>query len=117
VGSEVDDYFIPKYAKPTTGDKALAGEVLHIDDFGNIITNVSEKNLNTISAKQDASLLVKLERKVLRPRYCSAYGEVDANELLAVIGGHGFLEIAINRGNAASKLKARVGMNVRIAKA
>jgi len=116
-GSKVDDYFIPKYAKPTIEDNALAGEVLHIDDFDNIITNVSEKNLNTINAKQDVPLLVKLERKVLRPRYCSTYGEVDANELLAVIGGHGFLEIAVNRSNAASKLKARVGMNVRIAKA
>jgi S-adenosylmethionine hydrolase len=115
-GSEVDDYFIPKYAKPIVEGNALAGEVLHIDDFGNIITNISEKNLDKIGAKQGVSLLVKLERKVLRPRYCSAYDEVDVNELLAVIGGHGFLEIAINRGNAASKLKARVEMNVRIAK-
>lgn len=117
VGPEINDYFVPKCAKPTVEDNALAGEVLHIDDFGNIITNISEKDLSRIRVKQDASLLVKLERRVLSLRYCSAYGEVDVNELLAVIGGHGFLEIASNRGNAAGKLKTRVGMNVRIAKA
>jgi S-adenosylmethionine hydrolase len=116
VGFEVDDYSIPKYAKPTVKDNALTGEVLHIDDFGNIITNISEKDLNRIDAKQDVSLLVKLERKVLRVRYCAVYGEVGIDGLLAVIGGHGFLEIAINQGNAASKLKTLVGMNVRIAK-
>lgn len=116
-GPEINDYFIPQYAKPTVEDNALAGEVLHIDDFGNIITNISEKDLNRVRAKQDASLLVKLERRVLSLRFSSAYGEVDVNELLAVIGGHGFLEIASNRGNAASKLKVKVGTNVRIAKA
>lgn len=115
VGSEINNYFIPKYAKPAVEGGSLIGEVLHIDDFGNIITNISEKDLNRMGAKQDVPLLVKLERKVLSLRYCSAYGEVDVNELLTVIGGHGFLEIAINRGNAASKLRTRVGMNVQIA--
>lgn len=116
-GSEVTDYFVPKYAKPTVENNTLTGEVLHIDDFGNIITNISEKDLNRIGAKQDVSFLVKLERKVLSLRYCSAYGDVGVNELLAVIGGHGFLEIAINQGNAARKLKVKVGMSVRITRA
>lgn len=117
VGSEIDDYLIPKYAKPAVEGGTLTGEVLHIDDFGNIITNISAKDLNKIDAEKDASLLVKLGRKFLSLRYCSAYGEVAVNGLLAVIGGHGFLEIAINQGNAASKLKARVGMNMQIVKA
>jgi S-adenosylmethionine hydrolase len=117
VGSEIDDYFIPKYAKPTVKDNTLIGEVLHIDDFGNIITNISEKELDRIGAKQDVSLRVELRSKVLSLRFCFTYGEVTANELLAVIGGHGFLEIAINRGSAASKLKATVGIHVRIANA
>jgi hypothetical protein len=117
VGPEINDYFIPRYAKPIVENDMLTGEVLHLDDFGNVITNISEKDLNRISAKEGVSLLVKLERKVLSLRYCSAYGEVDINELVAVIGGHGFLEIAVNQGNAARKLKAEAGMNVRIEKA
>jgi S-adenosylmethionine hydrolase len=117
VGSEINDYFIPKYAKPVVEDNTLTGEVLHLDDFGNVITNISEKDLNKIGVKQGVSLLIKLERKVLSLRYCSAYGEVDINELLVVIGGRGFLEIAVNQGNAARKLKAETGINVRIEKA
>jgi S-adenosylmethionine hydrolase len=117
VGSEINDYFIPRYAKPAVENNALIGEVLHIDDFGNVITNISEKDLNKLDAKRDVFLSVKLERKALSLRYCSAYGEVKINELLAVIGGHGFLEIAANQGNAARKLNTIAGMNVRIEKA
>ena len=117
VGSEIKDYFIPKYANPVLKNDTLIGEVLHVDDFGNVITNISEKNLNKIGTKQDVSLDVKLGKKVLNLRYCSAYGEVDVNEMLAVIGGHGFLEIAVNQGDAAEKLKARAGMKMRVVKA
>lgn len=116
VGPEIKDYVVPKYAKSAWKDGILIGEVLHIDDFGNIITNISEEDLSRIGVKQGASLLARLERKVLRLEYGSAYGDVDVNELLAVIGGYDFLEIAINQGNAAEKLKARVGMSVRISK-
>jgi len=116
-GSEINDYFIPKYAKLVLKNKTLSGEVLHIDDFGNVITNISEKDLNKLGAKKDVPLQVKLGRRVLSLRYCSAYGEVGVDELLAVIGGHGFLEIAINQGNAARKLRTKGGMSVRIARA
>jgi hypothetical protein len=114
VGFEIDDYFVPKYAKPAIRNGKLIGEVLHIDDFGNIITNISEKNLNKIGVEQHTPLLIKLERQVLRARYGSAYSEVDVNELLALIGGHGFLEIALNRSNAAEKLRARAEMKVQL---
>jgi S-adenosylmethionine hydrolase len=66
VGFEINDYFIPKYVKPVLENDTLTGEVLHTDDFGNIITNVSEKDLNRINAKQDVFLSVKLEKKALR---------------------------------------------------
>lgn len=94
----------------------LTSEVLYVDDFGNVVTNISEEDLNRISVKQEASLLLRVERKVLRLRYSSAYGDVGVNELLTVIGGHGYLEIAMNQGNAAKKLKVKVGTRVRIAK-
>lgn len=116
VGPRIKDYIIPKYAKPLGKDGVLTSEVLYVDDFGNVVTNISEEDLNRISVKQEASLLLRVERKVLRLRYSSAYGDVGVNELLTVIGGHGYLEIAMNQGNAAEKLKVKVGTRVRIAK-
>ena len=114
IGPELNDYLIPKYAKPAITNGTLTGEVMHIDHFGNIITNLSEENLNTICAKQNTLLQIALEGQVLRTRYCSAYGEVQTGEVLAVIGSHGFLEIAINRGDAAEKLRAKADMKVKI---
>jgi S-adenosylmethionine hydrolase len=60
-------------------------------------------------------LLVELDKKRTRLKYCSAYGEVKVKELLAVVGGHGFLEISANQGNAAKRLNAKRETRVRIA--
>ena len=114
VGPEIDGYFCPRYAKPSVKGSSLIGEVLHVDDFDNVITNISEENLNRLGAKRSVSLLVKLGRRVTKVRYCSAYGEVGVGGLLAVIGGHGFLEIAVNQDSAVEKLKTKAGMNVQV---
>jgi S-adenosylmethionine hydrolase len=117
MGSEINNYVVPDFATPKVEAKALTGQVLHIDDFGNIITNISAKDLNKVKAKEGAFLHVELNRKTLRLPYGSAYGEVKIKELLAVVGGHGFLEISINQGNAAKRLGAKPRMGVRVSRA
>lgn len=116
VGLEISDYVVPKFVKPVVKAGTLIGEVLHVDDFGNIITNISENDLSRIGVKEGDFLLVKLDKKPLRLKYCAAYGEISVNTLLAVIGGYGFLEIAVNQGNASKRLNAKLKMHVRISK-
>ena len=117
MSSEINDYVVPDFATPKVEAKALTGQVLHVDDFGNIITNVSAKDLDKVRVKEGSFLHVKLNRKTLRLQYCSAYGEVKVNELLSIIGGHDFLEISVNQGNAAKKLRVKSGMSVRVSRA
>jgi S-adenosylmethionine hydrolase len=114
VGPEISDYVVPEYAKPVIKGKTLSGQVLHVDDFGNVITNISAKDMNRINVREGDSLRVELEKKALRLKYYSAYGDVHPKGLLTVIGGHGFLEISVNQGNAARKLNAKPLMRVKI---
>jgi S-adenosylmethionine hydrolase len=50
----------------------------------------------------------------LKLKLCEAYGETEPQEPLALIGSHGFLEIALNQGNAAKKFKAKPGDKIKL---
>ncbi len=113
-GPEISDYFFPKFAKPVLSRNRLLGEVLHVDDFGNVITNVSMKELEKIGIKEGNMFQVKLKEDVVTLKLCRAYGEVRAKQLLAIIGSCDFLEFSINRGNAAKKFKVEPGDAVQV---
>ncbi len=108
-GPEIGDYEAPKFTKPTFKADEYIGEVLHIDDFGNIVTNVTREDLEVIDVKPAVWLSVKLKNQSFKMKFCKTYGDVIEKTELALIGSHSFLEIAVNQGNASKKLKAKVG--------
>ena len=108
-GSEINDYAVPTFAKPFLKSGELSGEVLHIDDFGNIITNLTDKDLKKMAVKPKKLLTVKLKNKSRRMRFYTTYGDVATRNMLALIGSHDFLEIAVNQGNASKKFKTKAG--------
>jgi hypothetical protein len=113
-GSKIYDYVIPEFANLNFRKKAISGELLHIDNFGNIITNISKADLEKIGVIEGVELRIKLKCKTIRVKLCLAYGETQAKTLLAVIGSHNFFEIAINQGNASKKFKAKVGDSISV---
>jgi S-adenosylmethionine hydrolase len=88
----------------------LVGHILHIDSFGNLITNVKSEDLpetrEAISIKVGSQVISGLSRTY-----------ADGKGLLALIGSSGYLEIALKGGNAGSLLDAEVGNEIRIKKA
>jgi len=107
-GSEIHDYVVPRFVKPRSTKDALFGEVLHIDDFGNIVTNISKAEFEKTGIRESAMFGLRLKDKVIKLKFCSTYGEVPVGESLALIGSHDFLEISTNQGNASKKFGARV---------
>jgi S-adenosylmethionine hydrolase len=106
-GPEIHNIVMPEFAKVLRRKNALVGKVLHIDDFGNIITNFGETELGQIRIK--AAVNLKLKNVMLRLKLCKAYGDVELHEPLAIIGSHNFLEISVNQGNAAETFKIQDG--------
>jgi S-adenosylmethionine hydrolase len=109
-GPEIREAAKPAFANVSRRNSVLVGEVLHVDGFGNIITNINEKELEHSSVKGAVS--VELAGYKLKLKFCKAYGETKPREPLALIGSHGFLEIALNQGNAAAKFKTKAGDQV-----
>jgi S-adenosylmethionine hydrolase len=98
-------FIIPQ---PESKGKGLRGEIIHIDRFGNLITNVPADLLEN---KRNAEILVS-KRKI--KGISRSYFEIKEQELGALIGSSDFLELAVNQGSAQTLLKAKVGNPVRI---
>lgn len=113
-GPEIRDYPVPKFAEPRLSKGELTGEVLHVDDFGNIITNISKSDLEKIGVTELSKLRINLGKKVARVKLGSTYGEAKAKTALALIGSHDFFEIAVNQGNASKRFKSKIGDDVTI---
>lgn len=111
-GPEIKDAAEPSFAKVTLKKGVLAGEVLHVDNFGNIITNISEKDAACFRVAGVVN--VQLPNQKLRLKFCEAYGEVNLQEPIAIIGSHNYLEIALNQGDAAEKFKVRAGDKIQL---
>ncbi len=114
-GPEIRDVAKPEFSNVTRRKHALTGEVLHVDDFGNIITNISAKDLSSIRVEE--AVKVELPTSVLTLRLCKAYAEAKPAEPLALIGSHDYLEIAVNMGSAALKFKMAPGDKITVSPA
>jgi hypothetical protein len=92
--------------RPQVGARGeLIGHVLHIDRFGNVITDIARKDLPS------GKFSVKIADRQIES-LSTSYAEAEG--LLALIGSSGHLEIAVKNSSAAVLLGAKVGDEVRI---
>ncbi len=88
-------------------DGSLAGHVIHIDNFGNLITNVRSDDLPPAERVDTIEVGNRLISGLVR-----TYSE--GSGLIALIGSGGYLELSLRGGNAASLLDAKIGDEVRL---
>ena len=98
------------------GDTIL-GQVLYVDPFGNLVTNVAAEMLAGLrlgeAGAEHGAVQVTMSGAVIRG-LCRAYCDVPAGSLLAYIGSAGLLEVAVNRQSAAARLGADIGTPLRV---
>lgn len=87
----------------------LAGEVVHVDRFGNLVTNIDLKSFYELVKGRKYRILAGQE---VVGGICRSYAEGPAGQLIAVFGFQQTLEISINRGSAANKLGKGRGLPV-----
>ena len=102
VGRRISDFVDLDFGKGKKIGNAIEGRVIFIDDFGNIVTNI----LPDIVSFQPADIMEIENKRVVFQR---SYGSCKELEPLALIGSHGYLEIAVNRGNAANFFNKKQG--------
>jgi S-adenosylmethionine hydrolase len=87
----------------------LEGEVVHVDAFGNLLTNLPAEVLPRLTA---AGRLVVGEREITR--VVGTYGEAAPGDLVALVGSQGAIEAAVVQGRADAALAAHTGTRVRL---
>lgn len=92
----------------------LAGEIIYIDNFGNLISNISRLTFERFARRlPQCRLSIRIERRA--PIFLrNAYAEAPRGAPLAIFGSFDLLEIGVRDGNAAAYFGAPVGTRVSI---
>ena len=91
----------------------VMGQVVHVDRFGNIITNLPDRLLGPLLDDSTSAPVVEIgDHRIFG--LVHSYADVREGQALALVGSEGLLEIAVRNSNAAQRLKVRIGDPVRI---
>lgn len=96
--------------RPEAGDGGVSGEVIYVDSFGNLISNIRKEDIEAFSGAGCEVLINGAVLKGVR----KTYGMAAEGAALALIGSSGYLEVAVNSGSATSALCAGVGGKVKV---
>ncbi|MBN2563712.1 MAG: SAM-dependent chlorinase/fluorinase [Phycisphaerae bacterium] len=109
VGPVIDQLEILNLERPMPlPDGGMEGQVLYVDRFGNMVSNISHVDLDVVAPANTRALNVHVGPLRVGPLK-TTYADVAPGEIVAIIGSTGMLEIAINQGNAAAQLRAAPG--------
>lgn len=87
----------------------LEGEIVHVDNFGNLCSNISRQAVENFAGSM--AIIVRVTEDYSIP-LCHAYGDRSTGDLLALYDSHEYLEIAVNQGSAAQRLNLTVGAKI-----
>lgn len=111
VGSPTNTIQQLHWVQPLADDQGIRGWVVHIDRFGNAITNIPGDLLATSASGRDLKCYIGSE---ILSGVHRTYGDVDAGEPVVLVGSAGLLEISVNGGDAAALLSIQKGSAVSV---
>lgn len=112
-GPVIDDAMVLDSLMPrVNGDGTLAAEIIHIDGFGNCITNLTAEHL-TAEINGPVRLIVN-DKAVTSIRKFFSEEAGDGESLFMISGSAGFVEIAAQNSSAAAILKVRRGQTITV---
>lgn len=107
LGSPFTDPVRLELPKPEKTSYGWRGEVIHIDHFGNISSNIRVEHLSEALQQKD-NIIVRLNGIEIRG-LVNTFGERPVGELIALLGSTGNLGIAVVNGNAAEPTGVKIG--------
>jgi S-adenosyl-L-methionine hydrolase (adenosine-forming) len=99
LGNPVETLVEKTNLKPLVGPNWIEGQVIFIDHFENVVINITKEVFEQYRNGRGFKIVFKRDEVI--DKLSDNYGEVSEGEKLALFNSAGFLEIAINQGNAA----------------
>ncbi|MEO8719497.1 MAG: SAM-dependent chlorinase/fluorinase [Ginsengibacter sp.] len=85
--------------RPLLGEKFIEGQIIFIDNFENVIINITKEEFE--EQRRGRSFKIVFKRDEIIEKISDTYADVNESEKLALFNSANYLEIAINKGNAA----------------
>ena len=108
LGTPIHDPVRLSLPRPVMKGETLVGEVMHVDSFGNLASNIRREDLagwGEVGVRVKGEAISGLVR---------TFGEKPAGALIALYGSTGNLIVSVVNGNAAQQLRADVGDEVAV---
>jgi S-adenosyl-L-methionine hydrolase (adenosine-forming) len=109
MGVPINTYLELLKFEPTTSEDAIRGIVTYVDEYENVITNISKSLFDQVGKGRQFQIFLKTRDFGSIEKIMNAYSDVRAGELVALFNLSKQLEIAINLGNASSLLYLKRG--------
>ena len=109
LGPKIADFIKPSFSTVSREGHNIIGEIIHVDGFGNIITNIRPQKID------NDYIQISFGSKHLDVKVSSTYADGISKEPIILMGSHGFLEIALNQGSAAKKFNVKIGKKIVLA--
>ena len=85
--------------RPMHGPKYIEGQIIFIDNFENVIVNITKEDFE--EQRKGRSFKIVFKRDEIIDKINETYADVNESEKVAIFNSAGYLEIGVNKGNAA----------------
>jgi S-adenosylmethionine hydrolase len=109
-GERVEEFVRLPLPTARKSRRGIEGEILYVDVFGNLFTNIEERDLAGLPRDKVTISLGAISISGL----ASSYSTARAGDYVAVINSWGVLEIAVYKGSAQARAPAKVGDKVQV---
>jgi len=99
IGESDTDYIQKNPLRPLLDKDFIEGQIIFIDNFENVIVNITHEQFE--EQRKGRSFRIVFKRDEMIDRISESYADVHEGEKLALFNSAGYLEIAVNKGNAA----------------
>lgn len=107
-GSIIQEWVQIEIPKVKVDGNKIYGEIIHIDRFGNLITNISQEIFQKIHKLEKNFIQIHINEFDSNIKLCNSYDQVGLGEFLGIIGSSNLLEIARNQDSAANAMNVQV---------
>lgn len=111
LGERITKLVTYRWAVPITDSDGVQGWIIHIDRFGNLVSNIPEEMIRDTIGRSRFRIYVG---NTILNEIVTTFDSVPDGEPVAYIGSSGTLEIAINKGNAKEMLGVQKGAQISI---
>lgn len=99
IGHPDTQYLEKNHLRPLLDNNYIEGQIIFIDNFENVVVNITREQFE--EQRKGRSFRIVFKRDEVIDRISESYADAGEGEKLALFNSAGYLEIAINKGNAA----------------